>query len=429
MTETVLQGQREKPIEGGHPQDTVLQTILVVEDDPILRQVISSILEGKGHRVLETSDSEAALSELKESSPHLILSDVMMPGMDGFMFYEQVRANPAWSQIPFIFLTARDQQTDIRHGMELGADDYLTKPFEPEELLAAVRIRLARATESQETISKATAALRDTIIRTLSHELRTPVALVMGYGELLEESFREMSDDDFHKSLCALRRGSERLMHLVEDCLLLSKIESGTAADLRNAMSQETAEPDGQVAHIIDAFESQAAAKNVSLFLKGGAPGATIATNRQSFAEIIRRLVENAIKFSKKEGGQAVLTTHQDGDFWVLDVVDDGIGIRSDALHLVFDTFRQVDRDKMEQQGCGLGLAVVRGLTELYGGRVAVESEPNKGSRFTVWLPLAAGQRRPNAYAITPSAGVCPVSAEGEQAMENDVSILAALRM
>jgi signal transduction histidine kinase len=390
MTAKALHGDRDETVEEGHQQRMVPQTILVVDDDPMLRQVISSILVDEGHRVLEAGDGEATLSMLQESSPHLILSDVMMPGMDGFTLYKQVRANPMWATIPFIFLTAQDQRSNVRRGMELGADDYLTKPFEPEELLVAVKVRLERATESQAAVSKATAELRDTIIRTLTHELRTPLAQVMGYGELLEVHFQDMSHDQFHDSLSALRRGSERLMHLVEDCLLLSKLESGATADLRNATAQELAEPDDQVAHIIDTFEGQAAASNVSLLLKRGASGATLAVNRQSFVEIVSRLVDNAIKFSKRQGGQAVLSTRQDGEYWVLDVVDDGVGIRADALHMVFDTFRQVDRDRLEQQGCGLGLAVVRGLVDLYGGRVTVESEPDKGSRFTVWLPLAA---------------------------------------
>ncbi|MFC2031045.1 response regulator [Chloroflexota bacterium] len=390
MTEEARQAKRDVHLEDGRHENTVPQTILVVEDDPVLLHVISSILEGEGHRVLETSDGLAALSVLQESSPHLILSDVMMPGLDGFALYRQVRANPIWSQIPFIFLTGKDHRNDIRHGMELGADDYLTKPFELEELLAAVKVRLERATENQVAISTATTELREAIIRTLSRELLTPLALAMGYGELLQESFRDMSDDEFQVSLSAHRSGSERLMLFVENCLPPSELESCATADLLYS-PQETAEPDEHVAHIIDALESQAVDMNVSLILKQGAPGATIVVNRRSFTEIISRLVDNYIKYSKEQSGQAVLTTRQDGGFWVLDVVDDGAGISAEALQLVFDAFRQVDRDRVEKQGCGLGLAIVRELAEMCGGHVAVKSEPGKGSRFTVWLPLAAG--------------------------------------
>jgi two-component system phosphate regulon sensor histidine kinase PhoR len=99
--------------------------------------------------------------------------------------------------------------------------------------------------------------------------------------------------------------------------------------------------------------------------------------------------VDNAIKFSKKDGGQAILATRRDRDFWILQAADSGIGIRRDALPYLFDAYRQVDRDKREQQGAGLGLAIVRGLAESFGGQVAVESELGRGSEFTVRLPLS----------------------------------------
>jgi DNA-binding response OmpR family regulator len=125
------------------------ETVLVVEDESSVRQTISLILQEEGYRVLEATNAEAALSLLQHGSPDLILSDVMMPGMNGFAFYLRVRSNPDWSQIPFIFLTARDQKADVRFGMGLGADDYLVKPFEPEDLLIAVQVRLARAAQAK----------------------------------------------------------------------------------------------------------------------------------------------------------------------------------------------------------------------------------------------------------------------------------------
>jgi DNA-binding response OmpR family regulator len=122
-------------------------TILIVEDEPGMADVVACILRDEGYRVLHSGRADTALSNLRESKPDLIISDVMMPGMSGFSFYRQVRAEPHWAHIPFIFLTARGQPTDVRIGMGLGADDYLTKPFEPEDLLIAVQVRLQRAAE------------------------------------------------------------------------------------------------------------------------------------------------------------------------------------------------------------------------------------------------------------------------------------------
>lgn len=132
----------------------ISQTILVVEDEPSVLEVVSLLLEDANYRVVQSTSGEAALSVLQTTEPDLIISDVVMPGMDGFAFFEQVRANAGRSQIPFVFLTSLDKKTNVRLGMGLGADDYLTKPFEPDELLSAVEVRLARATRTRELLEQ-----------------------------------------------------------------------------------------------------------------------------------------------------------------------------------------------------------------------------------------------------------------------------------
>jgi len=371
--------------------DTTWETILVVDDEQGMCDVICSILEEEGYRVLQADDGETALAILEKERPSLILSDVTMPGMDGFALYAWVHATSQWFQIPFIFITARDQMIDVRHGMELGADDYLIKPFEPEALVAAVKVRLARAAATEAAIYRGTQNLRDTILRTLSHELRTPLTLLMGYGELLETSAQRLNDGGFFGLLQGLRTGSERLLHLVESFLLLSKLESGALQGPGEALQKQTFQPDTLVANVVQDFQSRAAARQVFLTLHRGAAGACITADPQCFMEIVRHLVDNAIKFSKTKGGDIVLSTRTDHAHWVLDVADQGVGIRPDALGYTFQAFRQVDREKMEQQGAGLGLAIVRGLVQLHGGQVDVESELGRGSTFTVWLPLVTG--------------------------------------
>jgi DNA-binding response OmpR family regulator len=124
-------------------------TVLVVEDDVIMAQVVSQILEDEGYRVLWAARADMALSMLQDTCPDLILSDIMMPGMSGFTFCQRVRAESRWQQIPFVFLTGKGERVDVRLGMGLGADDYLIKPFEPEDLLIAVQTRLQRVAELQ----------------------------------------------------------------------------------------------------------------------------------------------------------------------------------------------------------------------------------------------------------------------------------------
>jgi signal transduction histidine kinase len=363
-------------------------TILAVEDDPTMLDLIGILLEDEGFRVLRATSGEDALSVLEREMPELIVSDVVMPGMDGFDLYRQVRANATWSQIPFIFLTARGERADVRRGMGLGADDYLTKPFEPEELLSAVEIRLARAREAKAVLRRMGTSLQEAIIGTLTHEFRTPLALVVGYTELLEAVGQDMSEDDFQTTLVGLHYGSQRLVSLVEDFLLLSRLETGVVADEIRLEPGETSKPDQLVRQIVEGFQEPAAAQKVVLLTDPGTPGLVLAVAPRDVAEIARRLLDNAIKFAKSEGGRVVAATRQEGAFWALEITDEGIGIRGDALDWIFEPFRQVDRKTFEQQGIGVGLTIVRGLVQAYGGQVTVESTPGEGSTFTVYLPL-----------------------------------------
>jgi two-component system sensor histidine kinase/response regulator len=365
------------------------QTILVVEDDESMLEILALLLQDEGYRVLLASSGETALTLMQQEKPDLIVSDVTMPGMDGFDLYEHILGRGEWARIPFIFLTARGQRADVRKGMELGADDYLVKPFEPEELLNAVKVRLERAAETRAVIDMAAAGLQEQIIRTLTHEFRTPLALVVGYTELLEVSGQEMNEDDFQTTLQGLHSGSERLKGLVEDFLFLSRLNTGSIANEIDLRSRETVNPDKAIDLVLEQFESKAAAKRISFQVAKGAPDLIIAIGHLHLVEIMRRLVDNAIKFSKEGGGHVSVTTRQEGAYWVMDVADSGIGIPSEALPWIFEAFRQVNRDKIEQQGSGVGLTIVQGLVEAYGGRVAVQSTPDRGSTFTVWLPLA----------------------------------------
>lgn len=365
-------------------------TILIVEDEARIREVIALLLEEEEYCVLQAGDGQTALSMLEDNQPDIIISDVRMPGMDGFTLCEQVRANPDFSRVPFIFLTGKGERADVRRGMGLGADDYLVKPFQPEELLSAVQVRLARAAQTQAAISRAGSELQDQIIRTLTHEFRTPLSLVVGYTDLLESTGQSMDETDFQAILQGLHAGSVRLMHLIEDFLLLSKLRTGVIAKEIGLMPPLPQSPDPVVHRLVELAKDHATAQNVSLITACEASDLTVAIDSHHLEEIVHRLLDNAIKFSKPGGGRVVVATRQEGNSWELSVIDEGIGIRQEALSWVFEAFRQVDRASMEQQGAGIGLSIVQGLVEANGGQVAVTSAPDQGSAFTVWLPLVA---------------------------------------
>ncbi|MFQ5460541.1 MAG: response regulator, partial [Anaerolineae bacterium] len=165
-----------------------MSVILVVEDDPAMTEGIRDVLGLAGHEVATAPDGRAALDRMRERAPDLILSDVMMPRMDGFAFYEEVRRNPAWTFIPFVFLTALGQREAVTRGKRLGADDYLVKPVDPEQLLATVESRLERG---QALAGAAAARLQEMsrlVTGVLGHELRTPITWIRAYAEILHRS-------------------------------------------------------------------------------------------------------------------------------------------------------------------------------------------------------------------------------------------------
>ena len=365
-------------------------TILVVEDEPGILRIVTYLLEEHGYNVLQATEGLSALALVERQSPDLIISDIKMPGMDGFTLCERVRANPALVQTPFIFLTAREQRSDMRRGMGLGADDYLTKPFEPEELLSAVRVRLARAAQTRAAIGQADADLQDKIIRALTHEFRTPLSLVMGYTELLESNGPELDEAEFTKVLQGLHTGSRRLMDLVEDFLLLSKIRAGVIARETGSDRVRCPTPDLVVRTVVEQFRKPATSRSVSLEIDCGSGDPTLNIREEHLSEIASRLVDNAIKFSKRDGGRVEVTTSSQEDMWLLSVSDEGMGIQGEALSWIFEAFRQVDRGRLEQQGSGIGLTIVRGLVEAYGGAVHVHSTPGQGSTFYASLPVVA---------------------------------------
>jgi two-component system sensor histidine kinase/response regulator len=360
--------------------------VLVVEDDPLMAQGIADILTVEGYRVEAVPNGRAALMKMRSKTPNLVLSDIMMPEMDGYDLCALVRATPEWRTLPFIFLTALGQKVDRRRGLELGADRYLVKPLEPDDLLLAVRNGLQRAADHRAETAAAISDLRTTMLATLNHEFRIPLTYIMGYSQLLADEGIKMDQDSFRLCVRSLCHGVDRLRRLVENVLTLTQIDSGELKTLVQMFPQRTDHISDVASSVVRSRQAEAEARQVRLETQvtTGLPALAISTDYVS--QIIDHLLDNSIKFSKA-GGTVTLTVSRTDQGAELSVSDDGIGIRTDALAWVFDGFRQVDRPLQEQQGAGLGLAIVRGLAEAHGGSVTIESAPDTGTTATVYLP------------------------------------------
>ena len=210
-------------------QSIISHTVLVVDDNLVNLHTSTSILEGAGYTVITGINSDEALEMINNQSPDIILLDVMMPGMDGFSLCRKLKKDPKFSYIPIIFLTSLSQKEDIIEGFNAGGNDYITKPFNQQELLARVRNHLHMYDVLLENkrlseLSEAASRSKTEFLASMSHEIRTPLNSIIGMAEVL--SGTELTPEQ-HKYVQISRSAGESLLEIINDILDLSKIEAG----------------------------------------------------------------------------------------------------------------------------------------------------------------------------------------------------------
>jgi signal transduction histidine kinase len=328
---------------------------------------------------------------MKESQPDLILADIMMPRMDGYALYEEVRACPEWIPIPFVFLTAKSEREDKLRGKRLGAEDYITKPFDAEELIVSVHSRLGRARALQKASEASFDQLKNQIVTVLGHELRTPLTYVTGYTDLALEDVSSLTPAEVEDFLNGIKAGADRLNRLVEDLLMLVQIDSGRAREEFGALAANCSDLSEIVRRTTRQFADQANRHKVLLEVEAASDLPPVLLCEPLFVDALRRLIENGIKFSLDAPRRVTVSAEASEDRVRIAVSDTGVGIPADQMEYLFHRFRQINRDQLEQQGVGLGLAIARELIQLHRGQITVESTLGEGSTFTIWLPVAHG--------------------------------------
>lgn len=365
------------------------QRILVVEDHPPLLAAIRQVLEAEGYTVFTAADGVEGLEMMEQARPDLIVADIMMPRMDGYAFYEEVRKRPEWVPIPFIFLTARTERADVLKGKQLGVEDYLTKPFDPQELVVAVRARLQRAQAIRRAAEEEFDELKRQIVTVLSHELRTPLTYIRGYTELALDEVPSLSPDALQEFLMGIKRGADRLTRLVEDLLFLVRLDTGRAAEEFRMLVGVREDLDVVVERTVRLYEALAAARGVMLEWDIEPHLPPVRLCEPFFVDALGRLVDNGIKFSLREEKRVTVRARAVEGVVEISVSDRGVGIPADEVPHLFERFRQIERERMEQQGVGLGLAIAQELIQMHGGEIRVESQLGNGSTFTIRLPVA----------------------------------------
>jgi signal transduction histidine kinase len=362
--------------------------ILVVEDDPSLLDGVRDMLEFAGYTVTGAINGQEALELLPLAEPDLIISDVMMPKMDGFQFYGAVREHAEWLDVPFIFLTAKSDKRDVSRGKELGADDYMVKPFDAGDLLLAVRNKLQRRAQLERAHQWQLDSLRHSIISVLNHEFRTPLTYIASYVDLLRTTHPELDTGEVHEYLHAIESGAERLKKLIRDFTRLAELRTGEARRAFEEHAEVSHELPGLLRVVIEQHRDAAKAKHLPLELQlPTEPLPALRMDRELLGDALGRLVENAIKFSPEAAGPVTVRAEVKPGCLHLHVIDHGPGIPAQDLPFIFDPFGQSGRHRQEQQGVGNGLTIAREIVLLHGGTLTVHSGDGPGSTFTVTLP------------------------------------------
>jgi len=360
--------------------------ILVIEDEEPMRANIVDMLEIDGMEVMSAKNGRVGVQLARDHLPDLIICDIMMPELDGYGVLAELRQSTATATIPFIFLTARADRSDVRQGMDLGADDYLTKPFTRAELLKAVSTRLAKQATVAQKIQARLDDLRGSIALALPHEMRTPLTSILGLSEFMIEECASMQPQDIRDKAQVINNSARRLHGLILNFLLYAELEIA-ARDPAYAHALLGDEECQARPVMADAAIRQAQRAQREADLHVELQDAVIRMAEPYVQKIADELISNAFKFSKS-GTPVNVTGSLADQVYTLSIQDHGRGMTAQQI-ADMGAYLQFERKRHEQQGQGLGLIIARRLVELKGGKLRIESVYGQQTTVCITLPVS----------------------------------------
>jgi two-component system, sensor histidine kinase and response regulator len=361
--------------------------VLVIDDEASIRETILINLRRNGFETLSAVNGAEGIKIARTQLPDVIICDVRMELVSGFEMLSVIRNDPMTAGTPFILITAEPSRSGMRQGMELGADDYLIKPFTGAEIIAAVTSQLQKRQALLLQAEQRLNELRAQLSTSIPHELRTPLNGIMGYADILRKQSGELEPTEVAQMSERIFKNAKRLHRLVENFLIYAQLEI-LETDKTKIASLKRGRID-DVASIIDAVATQktyesARSFDLDLHLETG----NLAISSDYFAKIFEEVFDNALRYSKK-GSPVHVHSAVSGLNYIITVTDHGRGLTPHQIHEI-GAYKQFERKIYEQQGTGLGLSVAKKLAEVHGGSLSVESEHGKRTTIVVTLPIAA---------------------------------------
>jgi two-component system, sensor histidine kinase and response regulator len=354
--------------------------ILVVDDVLQNLQVVGSMLRKEGYDVMPASSGAEALERVRVRVPDLILLDLMMPGMDGLEVCRRLKADSSVSQIPTIFLTASNEMEHLVRGFEVGAVDYVTKPFNGAELLARVRthleLKLARERLREMNDEK------NEFMGIAAHDLRSPLSAIKGYAEMVVEDAQALQHADLESNGRHIREAATRMAEMVQNLLDSNRIERGEMK-----LKVQPTDLASVLAMVVETYRPRAAAKQQVIHLENEPPLIMSLVDPNVAIQVLENLVSNAVKYSPA-GKQIHVRLKRSAESVRCEVQDEGPGLSAEDQKKLFGKFARLSaKPTGGEQATGLGLSIVKRMVEAMNGRVWCESELGIGCTFLVELP------------------------------------------
>ena len=367
--------------------------ILIVDDNPTNLRVLVEYLRSTGYKTLVATGGDQAIRQLEHHTPDLILLDVMMPGIDGFETCRLIREKPNTADTPIIFMTALSDMESKVSGFKAGAVDYVTKPFQLEEV--SVRIHTHLTIQRQKRELRELNATKDKFFSIIAHDLRGPFSGLLGFSQIFAHPNRELSQAQRNRFGALLHDSARNMYELLENLLAWARLEKNSLniSPVQMNLYDVTEKAIALLSHNADS-------KKIQL-------SNTIAADMEVYADpnavstILRNLITNAIKFTEPDG-QIVVAATFENNVTQVSVSDNGIGMKEETSQQVFQSeFPLSTTGTREEIGTGLGLLISRELSALSGGEIWVESEEGQGSTFFFTLPTEDSERIVSAEKVT----------------------------
>lgn len=358
---------------------TMKSKILIIDDDVHVCQIVQRMLSAENFHVLTAQDGQTGIELAQQYYPDLIFCDLLMPDIDGYEVLRRLRNHQRIFATPFVFLTACNSTQDMRQGLSSGADDYLLKPFTQEELLRTVEVRLLQREQLKNFYNQSLEELRRNIAIALPHELRTPLVGILGASSFLMSSHRDLEPPLVDELLTDIYQSGQRLHNLIQKFLYFVRLQERCRVGELPLMSFVGGISE-LVKSLIDTVIIPAGrGEDLQVDVQLGA----IAMISTDLSSLLRELLENAVKFSPK-GTPIQLKLWEEDQVFRLEISDQGRGMTPIQISQI-GAYQQFDRDQLEQQGMGLGLAIAQLITRIYRGTMTIDSPPDQGTtiRFT----------------------------------------------